>query len=122
MSKEQVIAVVDLFAGPGGLGEGFSALGRPEGSERFKIRLSIEKDATAHQTLELRAFFRQLSYGDAPAEYYAFLRGEISRGELFAAHRKEAGAAGREAWNATLGGTPREEVHKRIREALVGAD
>jgi len=44
------IPVIDLFAGPGGLGEGFSALGWPEGVPRFDIRLSIEKEPTAHQT------------------------------------------------------------------------
>ena len=58
LCRSKGIPVVDLFAGPGGLGEGFSALGRTEGSPRFKIHLSIEKDAMAHQTLELRAFFR----------------------------------------------------------------
>ena len=49
------IPIIDLFAGPGGLGEGFSALGRPAGIPRFSLRLSIEKNPIAHQTLELRA-------------------------------------------------------------------
>src|SRR5882724_5435033 len=53
------IPVIDLFAGPGGLGEGFAALGRPQGKPCFAIGLSIEKDPIAHQTLQLRAFFRQ---------------------------------------------------------------
>jgi len=73
------IPVIDLFAGPGGLGEGFAALGRPEGSPRFKIGLSIEKDATAHQTLELRAFFRQSDHGAAPEKYYQHVRGQLPR-------------------------------------------
>ena len=37
-----MIPVVDLFAGPGGLGEGFSAFNAPE--RVFKIYVSIEKD------------------------------------------------------------------------------
>jgi len=41
------IPVIDLFAGPGGLGEGFAAMGRPVGFPQFQIRLSIEKDAIA---------------------------------------------------------------------------
>ncbi len=50
------VPVIDLFAGPGGLGEGFS---RTE-SVRFEIAVSIEKDAMAHQTLRLRAAHRVL--------------------------------------------------------------
>jgi DNA (cytosine-5)-methyltransferase 1 len=50
------IPVIDLFAGPGGLGEGFAAC-TVDGAPQFKIALSIEKDPIAHQTLELRASF-----------------------------------------------------------------
>jgi len=38
------IPVVDLFAGRGALGEGFCALGWPEGAPKFKVKLSIEQD------------------------------------------------------------------------------
>ena len=44
------IPIIDLFAGPGGLGEGFSSLN--EGSS-FQIMVSAEKDPVAHQTLRL---------------------------------------------------------------------
>jgi DNA (cytosine-5)-methyltransferase 1 len=37
------IPVIDLFAGPGGLAEGFSAF-RAEGGNGFRILLSVEKD------------------------------------------------------------------------------
>lgn len=50
------IPVVDLFAGPGGLGEGFSSAK----NNAFRICLSAEKDFFAHQTLLLRAYYRQL--------------------------------------------------------------
>ena len=49
------IPVIDLFAGPGGLGEGFSAL-RVGRRRPFEVVLSIEKDEHAHSTLELRSF------------------------------------------------------------------
>lgn len=51
--------VIDIFAGPGGLGEGFAALGYDTGNHPFKIALSIEKDPSAHYTLMLRSFYRQ---------------------------------------------------------------
>ncbi len=113
------IPIIDLFAGPGGLGEGFSAL-RCGGRPVFKIGLSIEKDAFAHQTLELRAFFRQFSDGKAPDEYYDYLRNpkSLSREALFAAHPTEAKAARSEAWHATLGVTKPEEIDSRITAAL----
>ncbi|WP_339490291.1 DNA cytosine methyltransferase [Pseudomonas sp. EL_65y_Pfl2_R95] len=53
----QPIQVVDLFAGPGGLGEGFSSFGD---GKRFEIVVSAEKDPQAWQTLRLRAFYRLL--------------------------------------------------------------
>jgi len=40
-----IVPIIDIFAGPGGLGEGFSALINPQTNQRlFKIVLSIEKD------------------------------------------------------------------------------
>jgi len=50
------IPIIDLFAGPGGLGEGFSAFSPPRGRPGFRIRLSIEKDPAAFETLRLRSF------------------------------------------------------------------
>ena len=71
------IPVVDIFAGPGGLGEGFSSLPVRKGQQNFKICLSIEKEPNAHATLELRSFFRQFSRENVPDEFYRHLRGEI---------------------------------------------
>jgi DNA (cytosine-5)-methyltransferase 1 len=91
-SHQGLIPVVDLFAGPGGLGEGFSALGRPADRPRFAIRLSIEKDPVAHQTLQLRAFFRQFPHGQAPEAYYEHVRGRLTRQQLFDAWPQAAEA------------------------------
>lgn len=117
------IPVIDLFAGPGGLGEGFSAWVDSRGRRPFKIALSIEKDPVAHQTLLLRAFFRQFPPGHAPRAYYQRLRGELSAAELFRAHDSEAAAARSEAWHATLGddkSAPLPELRSRVRAALGG--
>jgi DNA (cytosine-5)-methyltransferase 1 len=70
-------AIVDLFAGPGGLAEGFSSLRNEDGSRPFRIALSVEKEASAFETLRLRSFFRQFGDG-APPDYYRFLNGEVS--------------------------------------------
>ena len=57
----KTVPIIDLFAGPGGLGEGFAAFQTADGYQPFKIALSIEKDTYAHQTLTLRSFFRQFA-------------------------------------------------------------
>ena len=122
VSAEQAIPVIDLFAGPGGLGEGFSAF-LPDGhSPAFRIRLSIEKDPVAHQTLELRAFFRQFPHGLAPSFYYDHLRGAVTREQLFAFSPRQANAAKAEAWNLTLGAETAKEVRERITQVLDGAE
>lgn len=98
------VPVVDLFAGPGGLGEGFASAfvqGRP----RFKLALSVECDPYAHQTLTLRAFCREFLAGGRrlPSSYFDHLRGELSHEELFARHPHEANAALNETCFARLG-------------------
>lgn len=98
-----MIPIIDIFAGPGGLGEGFSSLFNDEGERKFAIKLSIEKDPYAHMTLKLRSFFRQFPPGQAPDDYYSFTRGEITIEELYERHPEEAGLAEEEAWCGTLG-------------------
>lgn len=115
------IPIIDIFAGPGGLGEGFSSY-KPGGEFCFKIALSIEKEPFAHQTLELRSFFRQFQESQIPEEYYQHLRGEINKEELFSKFKVEADLAIEEAWNATLG-DPKfssKTVDTRIKEAIKG--
>jgi len=62
MPSHQPLPVIDLFAGPGGLGEGFASL-RAGKRRAFHSVLSIEKDPAAHRTLKLRAFTRQFPDG-----------------------------------------------------------
>lgn len=65
-------SVVDIFAGPGGLAEGFSSVQAGDGKRAFHISLSIEKEPSAHSTLRLRSFLRQ--FPDAlPDAYYTFI-------------------------------------------------
>ena len=62
--------IIDLFAGPGGLGEGFATLNE---GKTFNIAVSAEMETSAHQTLTLRSFFRHVQ-GDPKAlrAYYDF--------------------------------------------------
>src|SRR3546814_11672516 len=78
MAQTAKIKVVDIFAGPGGLGEGFSSF-KTGNNSPFQIVLSAEKNRIAHKTLTLRAFFRRYkSAKDVPEEYYQIVRGEIT--------------------------------------------
>src|SRR3546814_14329969 len=71
------VPIIDLFAGPGGLGEGFASLQGHKRQPFFEIALSIEKDAVAHRTLTLRAVFRRLRGTKDVKHYYSYIRGEI---------------------------------------------
>jgi DNA (cytosine-5)-methyltransferase 1 len=122
MGDSGSIPIIDVFAGPGGLGEGFSAFVRAGRSARFNIALSIEMEYWAHQTLLLRSFFHQFPVGEVPREYYCHLRGEIPRDELFRKFAKAAAAAEKQAWRAELGTVDPEEVDRRIRLALQSCD
>jgi DNA (cytosine-5)-methyltransferase 1 len=115
----QPIPIIDLFAGPGGLGEGFSSLLTKMGRRKFKIRLSIEMDEHAHQTLELRAFFRQFSVSEIPQDYYDYLARKISRDELFRRYPQQAKHARQEAWRATLGWKKTQNGGKNVSSAVV---
>ncbi len=68
--------IVDLFAGPGGLGEGFASLVE-DGHTPFRIGISVEKEASAHQTLTLRAFLREyrVLHGGLPEQFINFHAG-----------------------------------------------
>lgn len=120
MLSHSGIPVIDLFAGPGGLCEGFSSIVDKKGMRRFAIKISIEKDPIAHRTLMLRALFRKFPEGNIPQAYYDYVRGSINR-EQFYAHpdiKEAAGEAAKEARLAELGKTPHEEIDSWIGEAL----
>lgn len=115
------IPVVDLFAGAGGLGEGFSAFIH-EGRNPFNIKLSIEANQEAHKTLQLRAFFRQFNHDEIPIEYYQVLAGEISVDDLYGKYPAQYAKAGQSAWKVTLGNVDSHVLHSRIHEAVGDKD
>ncbi|WP_442896090.1 DNA cytosine methyltransferase [Bradyrhizobium sp. AZCC 2289] len=51
----RTIPIIDIFAGPGGLSEGFHSANTAQYGLRFSSVLSIEKDPVACETLRLRS-------------------------------------------------------------------
>lgn len=95
-------AIVDLFAGPGGLAEGFTSIRNRDGSRPFRIALSVEKEPSAFATLRLRSFLRQFDNG-FPPEYYRFLNGETEEPEWSELYPEEWEAAVHETVMLELG-------------------
>lgn len=119
MQRTSKIPVIDLFAGPGGLGEGFTSF-RHGGVQPFRIGLSIEKDAIAHQTLKLRSFFRQFE-GDVPDAYYDWLRNSSRPlNDLYADPRwkEQARRAETDAVRIEIARDTAADVDQRISRAL----
>lgn len=120
------IGVIDIFAGPGGLGEGFSSFTSSSAKHPFDVVASAEMEMAAHATLQLRTFMRlaERKSGCVPRAYYDFLKrianGEAERpSECFREGRwgtiwKEAEAR---AMNLTLGQeADNRRLYGRIRE------
>lgn len=112
------VDVIDLFAGPGGLGEGFASV-RDGKNAAFRLALSIEKDAVAHRTLRLRSFFRQ--FESVPFDYYARMRCEITTDQLYERYPTQAANAARESSNLELKPATAEKAFALIGAALGNA-
>lgn len=126
--------VIDLFAGPGGLGEGFS---RFMDGKAFQIMLSAEMDEHAHQTLQLRSFYRHAKLGAANGDkeaqkaldsYYAWCNGESEHNPLEGDSpivRKVKDEAlrvtlGTPEGNATVDEILRRKLLKHTKKVLIG--
>jgi DNA (cytosine-5)-methyltransferase 1 len=120
------IPVIDLFAGPGGLGEGFSRSSAAD----FRITISIEKEGMAHETLRLRAAHRELQRNPkTTAEVWELWDSLVEASPwntLFssllccdnALIREACQHAELEAHQLTLGPDNRSEVSKEVRKRL----
>jgi len=76
-AKNRQYSFIDLFAGAGGLSEGFIQAG-------FAPVAHVEMNASAARTLETRCAYFYLKSHNQLSRYYDYLRGTISREELFA--------------------------------------
>ncbi len=120
MKNSNVYPVIDLFAGPGGLGEGFASIRQLKNRHNYAFRtaISIEKDLHAHKTLQLRHFYRAFAPDAVPDDYYDYLESKISLEELYLLHPEEASQAQQTAWWCTLGEESHDNVKKRISRAI----
>lgn len=126
-----MIPVVDIFAGPGGLNEGFSSV-QDGGKPFFQVVSSVEMDERACDTLRLRSTLRKTSTaaGRFPDAYYDLLQsadlGTPSQGAIDAfLQRQEIASAYEEAAQEVhqmeLGPESRRETDAEISKALDGA-
>lgn len=113
-------AVIDIFAGPGGLGEGFGSLDDSSGTPRFENAISIEREEFSFRTLHLRHFLRTFPNGKFPEEYYLYLKGEITLKELYEKFPNNRTHADRTALQISLGLENHEKVRSLIARRLSG--
>lgn len=115
--------VVDIFAGAGGLGEGFSAYkAHSNNTPPFRLALSAEMDAHAVSTLRTRAFFRQFAHGEAPDSYYDYAAGKLDA-PWTSDTKAQWAAASREALQLELGKKTDDKVlHERIGKIHTAAE
>lgn len=119
--RNMAFPVVDVFAGPGGLGEGFALSSDENGKPTFNSVVSIERDIFSHQTLLLRHFIRQFPEGEAPEDYYTFLKGGMTREEMYRLHPEAHAHAASTALRISLGPESHAEVKKIIQERVAGS-
>jgi len=128
MNQQKIsIPVIDLFAGPGGLSEGFSRYSRFTRDEvDFRVKLSIEKDEVACRTLRLRSFVRQFQNRTLPKAYYSYIRctDAEEKDKILKVLEKlpEWKLAEQEVWEAELGKVDFDTLHERVRDAVNGAE
>ena len=72
----EIMNYIDLFAGAGGLSEGFTSIG-------FNPVAHVEMNRDACETLKTRAVYYYLKDNGKLDEYKKYLRGELSKEELY---------------------------------------
>lgn len=100
---------IDLFSGAGGLSEGFLTAG-------FEPVVHVEYDRAACYTLKTRAAFHYLQKINQSESYYSYLKGDISRNELY---KKVPTDVIDTVINAEIG-RDNKKIYKKIEDVLDG--
>ncbi len=114
--------IVDVFAGAGGLGEGFLSVLDQQQRRRFTASLSIEAEANAFSTLTVRHFFNAFNPGAAPDAYYDLLAGTNTVEQLFRMYPVEAAHAFSCACQLRMGPAARTEIRNLLNARLNQTD
>lgn len=103
---------IDLFAGAGGLSEGFIRAG-------FEPIAHVELEQAACFTLKTRTAYHYLKQTGQYETYVSYLKGEITRKQLYAA---VPGTLMDAVINLPIGGDHNPAIHKAIEKQLLGAN
>ncbi|MGE9313390.1 DNA cytosine methyltransferase [Niabella sp. CJ426] len=101
---------IDLFAGAGGLSEGFIRAG-------FDPVAHVEMDKAACYTLQTRVAYHHLKSQNRFHEYVSYLKGEISRADLYSRIPTELLSS---VINHPVGAESNPIIHKAIEKQLKG--
>lgn len=104
------ITYIDLFAGAGGLSEGFIRAG-------FTPVAHVEMDEAACYSLKTRTAYHYLKNNNQYEDYVSYLKGDISRKELY--DLMPSGLLER-VINLPIGGENNEKIHRAIQKQLGG--
>ena len=112
---KKIIPVIDVFAGPGGLGEGFSST---EGKKlRFRIALSVERDTDACETLRIRSAYH-LFDREKKKKYIKWLEENPSIESFKSCFQEEYAEAEETVLQMIMGKDPDETLDKKIEQIV----
>lgn len=106
------INFIDLFAGAGGLSEGFMRAG-------YNPIAHVEMDEAASFSLRTRAAYYHLKEQGKDSIYHQYLKGEINRGQLYQSVPEEILGS---VINKSIGLEHNSEIHLQIERQLEGKE